>query len=166
VAVSPFLQEASNIATAIAACIAAASLYVAARQIVVTRAEARRSSAHQIYREYLALAMSNPRFSSASYPISLPLFETFRSDSLQYESYEFYVSHLLFAAEGILEISADKQWERVLRDQFRYHALYLRVLHSENRLKPHYDRCLVRLCLCAVRDYKAETRRHTVAQPP
>ena len=78
-------------------------------QLRATKIEARSSTARQIDKDYLALAIQHPEFSSASYPKNNPRLHTFSNDTLIYERYEFYAAYLLFAAEGILESCSDDE---------------------------------------------------------
>lgn len=88
--------------------------------------ESKLSSAKGLYKDYILLAFQNPDFSAASYPLGSPRFDTIELDSEKYEKYENFVAFLLFSAEEILELGVSGEgWCRTLRDQFKYHALYL-----------------------------------------
>ena len=149
-------EELGAYATALSAVIASIAVCVAAYQISVTRREARRGIALQIYKDYLKLAMDNPKFSSASYPVGTPRLRTFSNDELEYERYEYFVAHLLFAAEGILEASNDTEWRATLRDQLKYHALYLQ---SPNLLDAHFSGNVLALAQEAILEYQEEAER-------
>ena len=135
-------EDISAYATALGVVIASVALCVAAFQIWVTRLETRRSTALQIYKDYLKLAMDNPKFSSASYPIDSPRIHLFDNDDLEFERYEYYVSQVLFAAEGILEITNDLKWHAALLDQLKYHALYLK---NATLVEAHFSKEIVAL---------------------
>lgn len=143
-------EEISAYAAVVAAGIAAVALVIAAYQIRVTRLETRRTTAHQIYKDYLRLAMDHPEFSLASFPMESPRLQEILKDDLKYEQYEFYVAQLLFAVEGILETCADAEWEATLTDQLSYHALYLQGEHLRQR---HYSQRVLSLCDAAIAEY-------------
>jgi hypothetical protein len=146
-------EEISAYGTAFAAAVAAVALAIAAYQIKVSRSDARRGTAHQIYKDYLRMAMENPKFSSAAYPRDRPLLYEIEKNPLQYESYEYYVASLLFAAEGILESCSDKEWTAALTDQMKYHALYLK---KANLLETHYSSKVCAVAARAIKLYEAE----------
>jgi hypothetical protein len=143
----------SAYASSAAAIFAGVALCVAAFQLRATRLEARRSMAHQIYKDYLKLAFENPQFSAASYPKKSPRFITISKQSEEYEQYEFFVSNLLFACEGILEVCQDREWIAAIRTQFAYHALYLKTAHL---LPSHYSKQICVLVREAIDEYDAE----------
>jgi len=116
----PLLASLSSILTVV---IAGLALYVAMGQLNSSDS----SSAKGIYKEYLALAFSNPKFSAASYPLGDPGFLKFKIGSEEFERYEYFVSLLLFSADEILSLDLDDEetWMVTLKTQVRYHALYL-----------------------------------------
>lgn len=100
------------------------------------------------------MAFSHPEMSSASYPLESPSFNTLKKDPSKFEAYEFYVSHLLFAAETILELSRNQErWCCVIKDQLRYHALYIQ---SDAFPRRHYEDDLLKIADEAVTDYLKE----------
>lgn len=153
-----FLQNAGIIATVATAVFAVVALFFAWRQIVVSRRESRLGTARGIYREYLSMAFGHPEMSSASYPVEAPGFHRLKNDPVKFEAYEFYVSHLLFAAETILELSKNEEkWRGVLKDQLRYHALYIR---SDAFPRHHYDQDLLTVADEAIADYLKDAAGH------
>lgn len=116
------LADAAAIVTAMVALLA---LVLAWHQLRVTRREGRLTLAKTIYREYLAMAIDNPMFSSASYPLDSPRMHAFWNDADTRERYEFYVAHLLFAAEEILALTKLPEWRDAMRLHLQYHGLYL-----------------------------------------
>lgn len=151
------LNAYAALATAV---IASLALVGAVGQIIVGKREARLAVAKSIYREYLALAFANPKYSSAAYPKKSPRMHAFRMHSDQntnyetYEQYEFYVSNMLFAAEEILDITHNKsEWRTTLRDQLKYHALYLQSLDMP---ETHYGAKLLTLRDEAVEAYNSD----------
>ncbi|AVD85929.1 hypothetical protein C4Q26_01595 [Pseudomonas sp. SWI44] len=73
------------------------------------------------------MAFANPKLSAASYPIHDPVYNSFKSGE-DLERYENYVGFLVFAAEEVLEndeLRSERGWCETIRDQFKYHALYL-----------------------------------------
>jgi hypothetical protein len=146
-------DDLSAYATAASAVIAALAICIAAYQIRVSIFEARRATAYQIYKDYLSIAMENPKFSSASYPIDRPRLYEFSQNELEYEKYEYFVSNLLFAAEGILEVAADPAWRATLQDQLKYHALYLQ---SGDLPEAHFSKAVLKLSDAAIDAYKEE----------
>jgi hypothetical protein len=141
----------SEIATAATAFLA---LFGAILQIVIGKHEARKALANSIYKDYLLLAFENPQFSAASYPKSNPKIKQFSSDDDTYEKYEFFVAHMLFAAELILErTKGDGEWRETLIDQFRYHSLYL---SSQDFPENHYADDMKKLIEEAISRYDQE----------
>ncbi|WP_065935524.1 hypothetical protein [Pseudomonas sp. 34 E 7] len=89
--------------------------------------ESRVAAAKSIYREYLSMALSHPQFSAASYPFNNPKLYSLEAGK-DLEQYENYVAYLIFSAEEVLEVDdlrAQRGWCETIRDQFKYHALYL-----------------------------------------
>ena len=159
-----FLQNASNISTIATAAFALVALLFAWRQIVVSRRESRLSTARTIYREYLSMAFGHPEMSSASYPLESPSFYTLKKDPAKFEAYEFYVSHLLFAAETILELSKNQdKWREVLKDQLRYHALYIQ---SNAFTRSYYDQDLLTIADEAIADYLKDAANNSFKPNP
>jgi hypothetical protein len=145
-------DEVSAYAAVATLVIAIFALFVAGRQLIIGKSEARRGFAYSIYKDYLALAFANPKFSSASYPIENPRMKAFSNDRDEYERYEYYVSYLLFAAEEVLNLSKNSaSWRETLRDQLRYHALYLDSLDLPEM---HYSNELLELREDAINAYK------------
>ena len=120
-----YLGELADVAAIVTALIALLALALAWHQLRVMRREGRLTLAKTIYREYLAMAIDNPMFSSASYPLDSPQMYTFWNDSDTRERYEFYVAHLLFTAEEILALSTLPEWRAAMQLHLQYHGLYI-----------------------------------------
>lgn len=147
-------EDISAYATIATALVAVLALAIAAVQILVGKHEARLSVAKSIYKDYLALALQNPKFSSASYPIKNPRLNEFSRNQDEYERYEFYVSYLLFATEEILHLTkASPEWRSALQAQLRYHALYLQ---SQDLTESHWSKELLMLREEAIAEYAGE----------
>ena len=147
-------EDLSAYATIATAIVAVLALFIAIVQILVGKHEARLGVAKSIYKDYLALAMQNPKFSSASYPIESPRLHEISKDHEEYERYEFYVSYLLFAAEEILHLTKNSsEWRSALQAQLRYHALYLQ---SQDLPESHWSKKLLSLREKAIADYISE----------
>lgn len=88
--------------------------------------ESRSASAKGVYKEYISMAFQNPELSAASYPHEKPGFYLIKSNPITYEKYENFVAFLLYSAEEILALDGlGEGWCFTLRDQFKYHAIYL-----------------------------------------
>ncbi len=78
--------------------------------------------------------------------------QNFERDIEEYERYEYFVSYLLFAAEDVLDLTNNSPaWRSTLRDQLRYHALYLDSMDFQEH---HYSSDLLTLREEAVAAYK------------
>jgi hypothetical protein len=147
-------EDLSAFATIATAAVAVLALIIAITQILVGKHEARLAVAKSIYKDYLALAMQNPQFSSASYPIENPRLHEFSKDRDDYEKYEFYVSYLLFAVEEILHLTKNSpEWKSGLQAQLRYHALYLQ---GQDLPESHWSSELLALRESAIAEYASE----------
>lgn len=145
-------DELSAYTTLATAAIAFVALIITYIQLRVSKRESRLGVAKGIYKDYLALAFANPKFSSASYPLHAPIFKTFANNSEEHERYEFFISYLLFAAEEILELTKNSlTWRATLRDQLRYHALFL---DGKDFLEYHYSSDILTLRDEAIAAYK------------
>ncbi|CRM18409.1 hypothetical protein [Pseudomonas sp. 24 E 13] len=116
-------SDVSGISSLLTFLVAVAAAGVAYNQLN----ESRVAAAKSIYREYLSTALSHPKFSAASYPFNDPKFNSFKAGA-DLEQYENYVAYLIFSAEEVLEVDdlrAQRGWCETIRDQFKYHALYL-----------------------------------------
>ena len=120
-----FIEVLADVAAIVTALLALLALLLAWHQLRVMRREGRLTLAKSIYREYLAMAIDNPMFSSASYPLASPRMYAFWDDADARERYEFYVAHLLFAAEEILALSKLPTWREAMQLHLQYHGLYL-----------------------------------------
>lgn len=151
-------DEVNAVAAAATAGVALAALGVAWLQLRVNKREARRALAMSLYKDYLALAMQNPRFSSAAYPKNHPRLHEFSNDFDQYERYEFYVAYLLYAAEEIVELTEGTSewtaWRETLLAQLGYHALYLK---SQDFPEGHWSSSLLGLVAQAIHAYACES---------
>lgn len=146
----------SAYATLAAAIIAVFALTAAIRQIKISKREARLTLAKTIYKDYLMLAFQNPEFSFAAYPQANPRMNNFKKHG-EYDKYEIFVSYLLLAAEEILDITKnDIEWRATLRDQLKYHGLYLDGMDLPEN---HYSSALLTLREEAVKEYQNEDAR-------
>jgi len=148
-------EQLNAVAASVTAGVAFVALCVAIWQVSVTKREARLTLAKSLYKDYLALAMQNPCFSSPSYPKSAPRLKEFSTDRDKYEQYEFFVSYLLFAAEEILDLvgTSSPEWHATLASQLRYHALYLQ---SADLQESHLSKAVLRLRDRALIEYESE----------
>ncbi|MFM8332100.1 MAG: hypothetical protein ACKN9T_10465 [Candidatus Methylumidiphilus sp.] len=147
-------EDISAYSALVTAVIALVALIIAVVQVVVSKHEARLGIAKSIYKDYLALAFANPQLSSPSYPKNSPRFKTFSKSTDDYERYEYFVSYLLFAAEEILDLTKNSTaWRNTLRDQIRWHALYL---ESVDFIEQHYSFDLLALVEEAISEYNNE----------
>jgi hypothetical protein len=83
------------------------------------------TSAKGVYKDYLSLALANPKYAGASNPLPDPRYNHFKAGSDEREAYEFFVSLLLNSVDEIMSTSEKKHWRETLILQLSYHALYL-----------------------------------------
>ena len=113
----------SNVATVFAVVVAAIAAGIALYQLRSSRAESRRSTAHQIYQQYLAMCIEYPKF-------SLGMNKPLRRNQ-EYTKYCWFVSSMLFSFEQILEInSTDEQWVSTIETQLKMHEKHLKLSSS------------------------------------
>lgn len=112
------LTRLSTLATVI---IAAFAVKVSIEQMVVSNT----TSAKGVYKEYLTLALANPKYAGASNPLWAPRYLRFKYGSDEREAYEFFVSLLLNSVDEILSTPEKNYWKETLVIQLSYHALYL-----------------------------------------
>lgn len=145
-------DELSAYASLVTAVTAVVAVIVASIQIHVSKRESRLGVAKGIYKDYLTLAFANPKFSSPSYPLDAPGMKSFAHNAEELEKYEFFVSYVLFAAEEVLDLTKNSQaWRTTLRDQLRYHAIYLDSMDLQEQ---HYSSDLLTLREEAIAEYK------------
>ena len=152
-----FIEELAFVASIVTAMVALFALVLAWHQLQVTRREGRLTLAKTIYREYLVMAMNNPMFSSPSYPLDNPTMHSFWSDVDARERYEFYVAHLLFAAEEILALTNLPTWRDAIQLHLQYHGLYLATDGPRLDL---YSEEVGELARAAIVAYDEERGRH------
>lgn len=140
--------------------IALAALFLAWRQLVSSKQEARNALAKTLYREYILLAMQNPEFSMPSYPVENPKMLRFSGDPKQYDAYEFYVSHMLYAVEEIVDMVRGTPewsgWRETILSQMEYHALYLK---SDDFPRSHWSSDVLSLVDEAIESYSQSPKR-------
>lgn len=154
----PLLASLSSMLTVV---IAGLALYVAIGQLSSSDS----SAAKGIYKEYLELAFSNPKFSAASYPLGDPAFLKFKIGSEEFERYEYFVSLLLFSADEILSLDLDdeERWIVTLETQMRYHALYL---SSDYFDASSYSDVVKELILASLKSYGSCQAKFSLALKP
>jgi hypothetical protein len=148
----------ADVAAIVTAAVALFALVLAWHQLLVTRREGRLTLAKTVYREYLAMAIDNPMFSSASYPLENPRMHAFWNDDDSRERYEFYVAHLLFAAEEILALTKLREWRDAMALHLQYHALYLATDDAKLDLYSMEVRTLARAAVAAYNEEKASAQ--------
>ena len=151
------IETLAFVASIVTAMVALLALVLAWYQLRVTRLEGRLALAKTIYREYLVMAMDNPMFSSASYPLDNPRMHRFWSDADARERYEFYVAHLLFTAEEILALTNLPTWRNAMQLHLQYHGLYLATDGPRLDL---YSEEVGELARAAIAAYDEERGRH------
>lgn len=113
----------SDFATIFAVLVAAVAAGIGFFQLRSSRIESRRSTANQIYHQYLAMCIQYPNFSMG---MNRPL-----RKSQEYTKYCWFVSSMLFSFEQILEINSfDKQWISTIESQLNRHAKHLKFSSS------------------------------------
>lgn len=102
-------------ASSVAACIALVAAGYAKRQIEEGRKIQSEILARQTYSSYLLKALEHPDFASG------------RAITRDFEKYEWFVSYMLNACEGIiLHLPKDKYWESCVKSQLENHRDYLK----------------------------------------
>lgn len=85
--------------------------------------DARRSreiSAREAWEKYLVMAFHHPRLANPDLAVDEPL------TAEEEESYEWFVSRMLYAAEEVLIlVGEDPEWRKVFLDQIDFHRPYL-----------------------------------------
>jgi hypothetical protein len=109
---APLIQAASALVTALAAVLA---LVVVPWQIRSTDQLQQAQSARDIYRDFLNLTVQKPELAT------LNLCEAPPASTLA--AYEAYVSHMLYTAEQVLQVSAD--WRPTMQAQIDQHRRYI-----------------------------------------
>ena len=118
-----FLQELSSIGTAAGAVVAGLSAAVAAGSYRQSRQLAQEQRGYNTYADYLKVAFDNPRFSTVNTAKALA---DLSRDPAAYESYEWYVSRMLWAFEQVFEIvGEDPEWMVSIQGQLELHWPYL-----------------------------------------
>lgn len=116
---------ASNVATVIAVVVAIFAAVIAFRQLISSGKESRRSTANQIYQQYLAMCIEYPYFSRG-------LMKPHRR-KVEYTKYCWFVSSMLFSFEQILETDPDdKQWIITIESQLKMHSSHLKISRTAN----------------------------------
>lgn len=125
VAEMTMLEQLSNISNIVMGLLAVIAAAIAWYQVRVSHRDQKRTTAKEIYREYLERAFENPKLSSPSHPTSYYPYNKITADDQLFEQYEWYVSYLLLAVEEILDLEESEQWKETLKKQIRFHTEYL-----------------------------------------
>lgn len=121
------------------------------------------TSAKGVYKDYLSLALANPEYSGASYPLYAPRYNYFKYGSNQREAYEFFVSLMLHSVDEIMNTPEKKRWEKTLTLQLSYHALYLNTREFEPESYSCNTRDLISL---GIQKYADSQRDYSSAMNP
>lgn len=98
--------------------IAVAALFIAYRQLNSSREEARSTTAHNLYHQYLTICIEKPEYANG---MVKP-----QERSEEYGKYCWFVSSMLFTFEQILETKAtDPKWQRTIKSQLQTHKEFL-----------------------------------------
>ncbi|MBK0030954.1 hypothetical protein IBT47_01540 [Erwinia sp. S43] len=120
----------ANLATIAAVIVGIIAAWIAFRQIKSSAEESKRSTANQIYQQYLLLCFENPSFTNG-------LTKPSRKNE-KYSKYCWFISTMLFSFEQILEINSnDSQWIDTIESQLVRHAKHLKV--SSTVRNGHWD---------------------------
>lgn len=98
----------------------------AARQIYISKQEARRSTAFAVYNDYLKMCMDKPYYARG----------ILVNDPSYNDEYKWFVSRMLFTFEQIVETcnhKADSSWNTTISHQLRRHKSHLEVSGTVSR---------------------------------
>jgi hypothetical protein len=103
------------------------------RQIEADHQEQGESTAKSIFREYLRLAFEHPDLAEPDYP-------KLAAEPDKYKKYSWFVAHLLWACEEILQYEKGEIWKKNLQTNVDYHREYF-INDSDFKEKdfPLYD---------------------------
>jgi len=87
------------------------------RQIEADHQEQGESTAKSIFREYLRLAFEHPDLAAPDYP-------KLAAEPDKYQKYSWFVAHLLWACEEILQYEKGEIWKKNLQRNVDYHREY------------------------------------------
>jgi hypothetical protein len=121
--VAEFLQEVAWAGAAAGSLVAGASAAVAALNYHQSRRLAEEQRGYGTYADYLKLAFEHPAFSTVDTDADL---DRLKKTPGSFETYEWYVSRMLWAFEQIFEIVGDDQaWRTSIEGQLQLHSPYL-----------------------------------------
>lgn len=111
----------TGIAEIVTAVVALSALFIAITQLRQNKANQRESTAKEIYKEYLKMAVEYPRH---AYPTK-EFIENIRGKE-EFDRYTWFVSYMLFACDEILTLSKERKlWRKVVKEQLWFHISYL-----------------------------------------
>lgn len=138
------LDELPKVAPILTALVATFGFGVALTQLARNQRNQRETTAKNIFREYLKLALDHPDFATPNY-------QKLAQTPEQLEKYAWFVAYLLWACEEMLQFAGkDQIWQNNLQLNLNYHREYF--LHDQEfRTKdlPVYDPTVQKLVLIA-----------------
>jgi hypothetical protein len=148
---------AAAVVTFVGVFIATVAAALAWAQITSARKIAREALARQTYSEYLKLAMEHPEFSSG-------LKQTVPPSDRLFEQYEWFVSYMLNACEGILlyvsTVKKASDWTGTIVTQVEYHKDYFESsTWFQESYEAHYEERLRKIIenVCGWNEAQAKT---------
>lgn len=110
----------ANIATCIAVIVAIFAAFIAYNQLKSSKEEERKSTAYEIYHQYLLLCINNPQFAEGMKKTEIKTEE--------YKRYRWFVSTMLFSFEQIIDTQPnDSQWSATVKSQLIKHKELLEI---------------------------------------
>jgi hypothetical protein len=106
--------------------IAIVGVIYAARQIYISKQEARRSTAFAVYNDYLKMCMDKPYYARG----------ILVNDPNYNDEYKWFASRMLFTFEQIIETcnqKTDSSWNTTISNQLRRHKSHLEVSGTVSR---------------------------------
>ena len=106
--------------------IAMVGVIYAARQIYISKQEARRSTAFAVYNDYLKMCMDKPYYARG----------ILVNDPNYNDEYKWFASRMLFTFEQIIETcnqKTDSSWNTTISNQLRRHKSHLKVSGTVSR---------------------------------
>jgi hypothetical protein len=124
-------DNAEKIGTLLTAFSAIAALVYAHLAITEGRRAERQGNAHELWRDYLRLAIDNPKLADPTLRLSEFDYHKLTIDGSPelFQKYEWFVGTLLDACVEILDFMPTTEWKMTLRGQLRLHRDYLRSAH-------------------------------------
>jgi hypothetical protein len=122
------VQVVSAVVAVIGAIVAIAAAGIALWQVKAARSLQRETLARQMYTQYLELCFENPEYASADHKATANT-----------EKYEWFISVMLNAAEGIsMFVPNDDEWRQTLKDQIGYHSDFIGSDAFQQNVARHY----------------------------